>query len=65
MELEDAGSLAPRAEALCLMSLVEGSMLFMGSGRRWEGDAYAVRNTVLKFIDVKYGGNHELNKITR
>jgi AcrR family transcriptional regulator len=53
--LEDAGSLAPRAEALCLMSLVEGSTLFLGSGRRWAGDANAVRDSVLGFIDAKYG----------
>lgn len=63
--LEDAGSLAPRAEALCLMSLVEGSTLFMDSGRRWEGDANAVRDAVLEFIDVRYGESHELNKITQ
>jgi AcrR family transcriptional regulator len=54
--LEDAASLAPRTEALCLMSLLEGSTLFMGRGRPWQGDANAVRDTVLEFIDVKYGG---------
>ena len=54
--LEVAGSSAPRAEALCLMSLLEGAMIFMGSGRRWEGDAKAFGDTVLEFVDNRYGG---------
>jgi hypothetical protein len=53
--LEGKGSLAPRAEALCLMSLLEGATIFVGSGKRWEGDANAVRETVLEFIDARYG----------
>jgi AcrR family transcriptional regulator len=53
--LEDATSLAPRTDALFLMSLLEGSTLFMGRGRPWEGDANAVRDTVLEFIDARYG----------
>lgn len=53
--LEAEGNSAPRAEALCLMSLVEGSTIFMGSGRRWEGDAKAFVDTVLEFIDNRYG----------
>jgi len=62
--LEDAASLAPRTEALCLMSLLEGSTLFMGHGRPWQGEASAVRDTVLEFIDIKYGGNLEHDTIT-
>jgi len=62
--LEDAASLAPRTEALCLMSLLEGSTLFMGRGRPWQGEASAVRDTVLEFIDIKYGGNLEHDTIT-
>ena len=53
--LEAKGSLAPRAEALCLLSLIDGSTIFVGSGRRWESDANAVRETVLEFIDTRYG----------
>jgi AcrR family transcriptional regulator len=53
--LEVEGSLAPRAEALCLISLLEGATIFVGSGKRWEGDANAVRETVLEFIDARYG----------
>ena len=62
--LEDAASHAPRTEALCLMSLLEGSTLFMGRGRPWQGEANAVRDTVLEFIEVKYGGNLEHDTIT-
>ncbi len=51
-----AGSRAPRVEALALMSLLEGSTLFLGGERRWAGDANAVRDSVLEFIDANYGG---------
>ncbi|MEM7019554.1 MAG: TetR/AcrR family transcriptional regulator [Pseudomonadota bacterium] len=53
--LEAEGSEAPHAEALCLMSLLEGELLFTGSGRRWANDRDAVRNTILKFIDERFG----------
>jgi AcrR family transcriptional regulator len=53
--LKAAGNSAPRAEALCLMSLLEGSTIFVGRGRRWEGDAGVVRDAVLSFVDSKYG----------
>jgi AcrR family transcriptional regulator len=53
--MQTAGMESPRAEALCLMSLLEGESLFTGSGRRWESDRTAVRETILKFIDERYG----------
>jgi AcrR family transcriptional regulator len=53
--LKDVGSPAPRAEALCLMSMVEGSALFLHSGSPWAGDKTAVRDSALGFIDAKYG----------
>ncbi|HIF93283.1 MAG: TetR/AcrR family transcriptional regulator [Myxococcales bacterium] len=48
------GSRAPRAEALALMSMVEGATLFLGHGRRWARDAKSVRDAVLGFIDANY-----------
>ena len=48
-------SQSPRAEALCLMSMLEGESLFTGRGRRWECERQAVRKTILKFIDDRYG----------
>ncbi|MEH6551781.1 MAG: TetR/AcrR family transcriptional regulator [Pseudomonadales bacterium] len=55
--LEAAGSKSPRAEALCLMSVVEGSTLFVGRGRRWESEAETTREVIIGFIKAKYGGN--------
>jgi len=51
------GSSAPRAEALALMSLMEGSALFVGRECRWEDDADAVRDVVIKFIEARYANN--------
>jgi AcrR family transcriptional regulator len=56
--MEAAGSDSPRGEALCLMSILEGESLFTGSGRRWEGDWALVRETILKFVEDRYGDNH-------
>ncbi|MDH3994908.1 MAG: TetR/AcrR family transcriptional regulator [Gammaproteobacteria bacterium] len=53
--MKAAGAESPHAEALCLMSLLEGESLFTGSGRRWESDRKAVRKTILKFVSEKYG----------
>lgn len=50
-----AGSSAPRAEALALLSLVEGSTLFVGRGRRWSVDAAAVCDATIALIDSRYG----------
>ena len=46
-----------RAEALMLLSLVEGESLFMGQGRRWEKNRSAVRKTILSLVDERYGGS--------
>ena len=49
------GSRAPQTEALALISLLEGSTIFLSHGRRWAKDADAVRTAVLEFIDNHYG----------
>jgi hypothetical protein len=49
-----AGSRAPRAEALAILSMIEGASLFLGPGRPWERDAKAVREAVLEFVDANY-----------
>ena len=48
-------SSAPHAEALVLMSLIEGSTLFVGSDRRWAKNSAAVRDAALAFVDARYG----------
>ncbi|MDG2327297.1 MAG: TetR/AcrR family transcriptional regulator [Halioglobus sp.] len=53
--MEAAGFDSPHGEALCLMSLLEGESLFTGEGRRWEKDRDLVRDTILKFVENRYG----------
>ena len=53
---EAEGSQSPRAEAICLMALLESEALFTGKGRRWESDRSAVHKTILNFIDNRYEG---------
>ena len=53
--LRASGSSEPKAEALCLMSMLEGSTIFMGSGRRWAKEAKKVRKTILAIVESRYG----------
>lgn len=53
--MESAGVESPHGEALCLMSMLEGESLFTGEGRRWEQDRGLVRETILNFIEQRYG----------
>ena len=53
--LSRAGSSAPRAEALCLMSMLEGTTLFVGEGRRWEKDAKEVHSAVMAMVENIWG----------
>ena len=55
VKLVRAGVAQPRAEALALISMVEGESLFTGSGRRWEKDRPAVRHSILHLVDERYG----------
>lgn len=56
-KIEAAGGESPRAEAICIMSMMEGSILFLSEGKRWSGDKDAVIEVVLDFIKAKYGEN--------
>ena len=53
--LEREGSRAPHAEALAVVSLLEGSTIFVGNGRRWAADAPTVRAAILELLDKQYG----------
>ena len=55
--MDAAGIESLHSEALCVMSLLEGESLFTGRGRRWEGDRVLVRETILKFVEDRYGEN--------
>jgi hypothetical protein len=37
------------------MSMLEGSTIFVGEGRRWQKDVEIVRQSVLEFIGDRYG----------
>ena len=43
----------PRAEALTLLSLIEGESLIMGSGRRWQKHRPAIRRNILQMVDER------------
>ena len=51
------GASAPKAEALALMSLLEGTTIFLGKGRRWANQTKAVRKTILEFLEHRYGSS--------
>ena len=53
--LKNVGNPSPRAEALCLMALLESEVLFTGQGRPWESDRSAMHKAILDFIDIRYG----------
>ena len=50
-----AGSRSPRLEALALLSLGEGSILFTGSGSPWESESVSLDEAILEFIEGRYG----------
>lgn len=54
-KIEAAGGESPRAEAICILSMMEGSILFLSEGKRWSADKDAVTETLFGFINAKYG----------
>ena len=53
--LHQAGSSMPRVEALCLMSMLEGTTIFVGEGRRWQKHAIDVTEAILKLTENNWG----------
>lgn len=53
--LKDLGNPKPRTEALLLMSLIEGSTIFVAPGKRWENDLDSLFEFMYRFIEDKYG----------
>jgi AcrR family transcriptional regulator len=56
-KIEAVGGESPRAEAICIMSMIEGTILFLSEGKRWSADKDAVHETLFGFINAKYGEN--------
>ncbi len=52
--LERNGSTTPRADALLIMSMVEGTTLFVSKGRPWSDENTTVIELVREFIQDKY-----------
>ncbi|MEM0954354.1 MAG: TetR/AcrR family transcriptional regulator [Pseudomonadota bacterium] len=61
--LEQAGSTNARVEAIAILSLAEGSTLFVGDGSPWQQDAYALTNSILNAIEARYGGANESDRV--
>ena len=55
--LHKAGSKNPRVESIILMAFVEGSTIFVASGKRWENDDSKMRSVVCDLVDKLYGGD--------
>jgi AcrR family transcriptional regulator len=53
--LTTLGSRAPAADALAIMSLLEGTIVFVGDGRRWANHKDAVRDAVRELLETRYG----------
>ncbi len=49
------GSRTPRPDALAIMSLLEGTMVFVGDGRRWAKHKSAVRDAIRELLQARYG----------
>ena len=49
------GSRSPAADALAIMSLLEGTIVFVGDGRRWANHADAVRDAIRELLEARYG----------
>jgi len=53
--LTTLGSRAPTADALVIMSLLEGTIVFVGSERRWASHADAVQDAIRELLEARYG----------
>jgi len=53
--LTTLGIRAPAADALAIMSLLEGTMVFVGNDRRWANHAGAVQDAVRELLEARYG----------
>ena len=49
------GSRAPAADALAIMSLLEGAIVFVGDDRPWANQRDAVRDAIRELLEARYG----------
>jgi AcrR family transcriptional regulator len=55
VRLTALGNRAPAADALAIMSLLEGSIVFVGDGCRWANQRDAVRDAIRELLKARYG----------
>ncbi len=53
--LTTLGSRAPAADALAIMSLLEGTIVFVGDDRPWANQRDAVRDAIRELLEARYG----------
>ncbi|MFT6144016.1 MAG: AcrR family transcriptional regulator [Myxococcota bacterium] len=53
--LRQLGVSTPRADAIVIMSMMEGLGLFVGDGRRWQKDASAAVAAIHGLLESRYG----------
>jgi AcrR family transcriptional regulator len=49
------GIRTPAADAIAIMSLLEGTIVFVGDGRRWANHADAVKDAIRELLEARYG----------
>ena len=54
-QLTALGSRSPTADAIAIMSLLEGTMVFVGEGHRWANQKDAVRDAIRELLEARYG----------
>ena len=54
--LDSLGVNDPQAEAIVVMSMLDGLTLFVGNGRRWEKHDRQTGNVIFDIIEQRYGG---------
>jgi AcrR family transcriptional regulator len=52
--LRKIGAKAPHTDALLLMSMMEGSTIFMGEGRPWQEEANVAGHRLLELVNLIY-----------
>ncbi len=54
-QLTALGSRTPGPDALAIMSLLEGTMVFVGDDRLWANQRDAVRDAIRELLEARYG----------
>jgi AcrR family transcriptional regulator len=53
--LAGAGAKDAKTEAICLMSMLEGTTIFVGQDRHWKEDGAKVTAEIFNYVRIRYG----------